>query len=102
MKDLHLNIKDEIFEIVHTRKKLNKYSYSKAVEELIENSLSSDDTVNELNKIIKKLDLILSKLALVISLEKQLYSDLEIVNLTDPNKNDSLKQFFKKRISEDD
>ena len=40
---------------------------------------------------------------LLIDLVKQLYSDLEIVNLTNPNRNDALKEFFKKRIiGEDD
>ena len=52
---------------------------------------------------LKKLDEISSREKLLVDLVKQLYSDLEIVNLTNPNRNDALKEFFKKRIiGEDD
>ena len=57
----------------------------------------------KVQKVLKKLDEISSREKLLVDLVKQLYSDLEIVNLTNPNRNDALKEFFKKRIiGEDD
>ena len=91
--------KKEIF----NKKLLNKYSYSKAVEELVFNAEINNELISEFQKVLKKLDEISSREKLLIDLVKQLYSDLEIVNLTNPNRNDALKEFFKKRIiGEDD
>ena len=59
--------------------------------------------IKSVDEVLKKLDEISSREKLLIDLVKQLYSDLEIVNLTNPNRNDALKEFFKKRIiGEDD
>ena len=92
MKDLHLNVNDAAFEIINNKKLLNKYSYSKAVEELVFNAQINNELITEF-----------SREKLLVDLVKQLYSDLEIVNLTNPNRNDALKEFFKKRIiGEDD
>ena len=94
---------DDAFEIINNKKLLNKYSYSKAVEELVFNAEINNELINEFQKVLKKLDEISSREKLLIDLVKQLYSDLEIVNLTNPNRNDALKEFFKKRIiGEDD
>ena len=93
MKDLHLNVNDAAFEIINNKKLLNKYSYSKAVEELVFNAQINNELITEIS----------SREKLLVDLVKQLYSDLEIVNLTNPNRNDALKEFFKKRIiGEDD
>ena len=103
MKDLHVNVNDDAFEIINNKKLLNKYSYSKAVEELVFNAQINNELITEFQKVLKKLDEISSREKLLIDLVKQLYSDLEIVNLTNPNRNDALKEFFKKRIiGEDD
>ena len=103
MKDLHLNVNDAAFEIINNKKLLNKYSYSKAVEELVFNAQINNELITEFQKVLKKLDEISSREKLLVDLVKQLYSDLEIVNLTNPNINDALKEFFKKRIiGEDD
>ena len=103
MKDLHLNVNDAAFEIINNKKLLNKYSYSKAVEELVFNAQINNELITEFQKVLKKLDEISSREKLLVDLVKQLYSDLAIVNLTNPNRNDALKEFFKKRIiGEDD
>ena len=103
MKDLHLNVNDAAFEIINNKKLLNKYSYSKAVEELVFNAQINNELITEFQKVLKKLDEISSREKLLVDLVKQLYSDLEIVNLTNPKRNDALKEFFKKRIiGEDD
>ena len=103
MKDLHVNVNDDAFEIINNKKLLNKYSYSKAVEELVFNAQINNELITEFQKVLKKLDEISSREKLLIDLVKQLYSDFEIVNLTNPSRNDALKEFFKKRIiGEDD
>ena len=67
------------------------------------NAEINNELISEFQKVLKKLDEISSREKLLIDLVKQLYSDLEIVNLTNPNRNDALKEFFKKRIiGEDD
>lgn len=61
MKDLHLNVNDAAFEIINNKKLLNKYSYSKAVEELVFNAEINNELINEFQKVLKKLDEISSR-----------------------------------------
>ena len=51
MKDLHLNVNDAAFEIINNKKLLNKYSYSKAVEELVFNAQINNELITEFQKV---------------------------------------------------
>lgn len=90
-----------------TDMKIDKYFVALSQEPSLETSSAwkteDDELITEFQKVLKKLDEISSREKLLVDLVKQLYSDLEIVNLTNPNRNDALKEFFKKRIiGEDD
>lgn len=97
MKELHLTVDDEVFNIINNKKVLNKYSYSKAVNDLVSVANDYDNLIQELENVKKRMDDIFAKEYLIIDLLKQLYSDMQIVNLTEPKKNDALQKFFELR-----
>ena len=74
MKDLHLNVNDAAFEIINNKKLLNKYSYSKAVEELVFNAQINNELITEFQKVLKKLDEISSREKLLVDLVKPILS----------------------------
>ena len=63
MKDLHLNVNDDAFEIINNKKLLNKYSYSKAVEELVFNAEINNELINEFQKALDNAGIPLSVFA---------------------------------------
>lgn len=93
----HISISDEIDNII--KKYCNKYDikYSQAVAKLVE----LGDSNVELNKAIRinndLMDRLYSKMCYTKSLLEQFYSDMEIDELTNPNKNIALKEFRNKQ-----
>lgn len=92
----HISIPSEIDTIIKNYANKNGLKYSQAVSKLIELGSSNID----LNKYITDnngiLDRIFSKLCFNTSLLEQFYSDMEIDNLTNPNKNSTLNKFKNK------
>lgn len=92
----HISIPSEIDTIIKNYANRNGLKYSQAVSKLIELGSSNID----INKYIASnngiLDRIFSKLCFNTSLLEQFYSDMEIDNLTNPNKNSALNQFKNK------
>lgn len=78
------------------KNKKNKLSFSKAVCKLADISLDGIDTKEKINKLESKIDNLLRILNIILALEKQIYSDMEFENITDPNKSKQLDIFFKK------
>ena len=76
-----------------------KGEFSPMVCKLVDMALENLEVIKRLEKIQKDLDIIVKKVNVNLSLEKQLYSDLkfDIDNITDPNKSESLNIFFKKQ-----
>ncbi len=103
MNRIHLMIDDSTLEILNYYKKNKKIPYSRTVENFIKianDRLMIIDEVNDMSGLIKNLK---ANQYLIIDLLKQLYSDLEIENSTNPNKNLALKEFFyKRKVGHDD
>lgn len=76
-----------------------KGEFSPTVCKLVDMALENLEVIKRLEKMQKDLDIIVKKVNVNLSLEKQLYSDLkfDIDNITDPNKSESLNMFFKKQ-----
>lgn len=76
-----------------------KGEFSPMVCKLVDMALENLEVIKRLEKMQKDLDIIVKKVNVNLSLEKQLYSDLkfDIDNITDPNKSESLNMFFKKQ-----
>lgn len=65
--------------------------YSDIINDALVCFSSREELEDDISKIKKNQQLLLD-------LVKQLYSDLQIINSTDPNKNQGLKEFYNKRI----
>lgn len=96
----HFILEDDILKIIDKyRLKYGNISYSKTLSELVRianDSLMIQEQIQLLKESIEK---VLNYNYLELDLIKQLYSDLEIQNSTNPNKNKSLQNFFKNRNS---
>lgn len=86
---------DEILRIQEYCKN-NKLSFSKAVCKLTNISLDGIDILDRLNTLEKDIDNITRILNIVLSLEKQIYSDMGFENISDPKNSKALMMFFKK------
>lgn len=86
---------EEILKIEEYCKK-NKLSFSKAVCKLVDISIDGINIDNKLTKIENNLNNLTRILNIVLSLEKQIYSDMNFENITNPNKSKQLDMFFKK------
>lgn len=76
--------------------KKNNLSYTKAVCQLIDVALLNIDLTESNNKILKKL-MSLEKLQNInFSLLKQIYSDLDFENITNPKTSKQVNNFLKK------
>lgn len=103
MKKIHISLNESTILKIEEYKITNRCSYSKAIMDLVDRAFEQKAFVDKLEKLYKNLIIIQNKDSLIIDLLKQLYSDLEIENLTNPKINVSLQEFFKKRrVSEDD
>ena len=102
MKEIHFKADDDIIKILETKKKSTKYPYTKIIIDSIKLAYDYDSLLSLIQDINKVLNSIYGKEFLIIDLIKQLYSDLEIENHTDYNKNQSLKQFFDDRRTNKD
>jgi len=74
----------------------SKISYSSAVCKLCEIALNNIEVLDRLDKIQKDISYSIRKENITFALVKQLYSDLDFENITDPNKSKSINEFMKK------
>lgn len=103
MKKIHVSLDESTMNKIEDFKALNNCSYSKAIMNLIDMAHEQKAFIEKIEKLYKSLNIIQNKESLIIDLLKQLYSDLEIENLTNPQLSTALQEFFKKRrMSEDD
>lgn len=92
-----ISISDEIDEKIRNYAKLENINFSKAISILVELGLKNLELSSILEKQNSDINRLFSYLSLAFDLEKQLYSDLQIENITNPSKNLALQEFFKKR-----
>lgn len=103
MIPIHIKIKEETYQKINNYKLGKKISYSRAIDELVDIGTNYKSILELIEKLEIKLNEIKTKEYLLQELIMQLYSDLEIVNLTNPKKNEALNKFFsKKRKGNDD
>jgi len=74
----------------------SKLSYSSAVCKLCDIALNNIEVLDRLDKIQKVISYSIRKENMTFALVKQLYSDLDFENITDPNKSKSINEFMKK------
>lgn len=74
----------------------NKLSYSNAVCRLCDIALVNIEVIERLDRLQKDVSYSINKEKTIFSLLKQLYSDLDFENITDPNKSKSVNEFMKK------
>ena len=93
----HIYFDNDTLNILDKYQRQNNISCSQAIRDLILigiNNINLDEIINELKK---QYDKLINVSYLQLDLIKQLYSDLEIQNITNPNKNNALQKFFKNR-----
>ena len=100
MKELHFKISDDVFARIEKYRSNNNYNKTQAYISLFEFGLNKTDEKIIFNNIISSLDKLNSRNNYVRALLEQLYSDLEIENNTNPNKNTSLQEFKRKQFKD--
>lgn len=92
----HVTIPKELHDKVVAYKKENGNSYSSEICNMLEEAISNRVKQEQLNKIENDILYILKKVNLIYELEKQMYSDLNLSNITDPKRSYAVNEFIKK------
>lgn len=87
--DIHLRIDRQLNKRLEELAKVKNITKASAMRYLIMEGLDSEE-------LIKYIKINESRLKRIEALIKQLYSDLEMVNTTNPNQNKALQNFYKK------
>lgn len=94
--DKHIYFTNEEYARILDYKEKNKLSFSEAVCLLSISALNNNDILDRINFLESRLDYLIKKINIIYSLEKQIYSDMNFDNLTDPRKSKALIEFNKK------
>ena len=94
--DKHIYFTNEEYARISDYQKENKLSFSEAVCSLAISALNGDDILDRINKLESSLNYIIKKLIYSISLNEQIYSDMDFDNLTNPKNSKALNEFHKK------
>lgn len=97
MKRTNITIQNDTDKLVREYASKNNIAFSKAIDRLIIMALEQEKNIDVINNIKNEISVNNKNSYIIIDLIKQLYSDLEIDNITDPNKNKGLKSFFNNR-----
>lgn len=92
----HISISYDIDNIILNYSNRCNITFSEAVSELVKNGLSNIELNKTINSYNGLLDRISSKLSYNTLLLEQFYSDMEIDELTNPNKSKGLEKFKNK------
>ena len=94
--DKHIYFTNEEYARISDYQKKNKLSFSETVCFLSISALNGDDILDRINKLESSLNYIIKKLIYSISLNEQIYSDMDFDNLTNPKNSKALNEFHKK------
>lgn len=98
--DRHIKIEEELHYKIIGYTKESKKSYSEVISNMIEEAITNKFKQSQLNKIDSEIITLSKKVSLMFELIKQLYSDLNLTNITDPKKSYCVNEFLRKvRIS---
>ena len=92
----HISISCDVDNIILNYSNRCNLTFSEAVSELVKNGLSNIELNRTINSYNGLLDRISSKLSYNTLLLEQFYSDMEIDELTNPNKSKGLEKFKNK------
>ena len=94
--DKHIYFTNEEYARILDYKEKNKLSFSEADCFLSISALNHNDILDRINFLESRLDYLIKKINIIYSLEKQIYSDMNFDNLTDPRKSKALIELNKK------
>lgn len=97
MKRTNITIQNDTDKLVREYASKNNIAFSKAIDRLIIMALEQEKNIDIVKNIKNEISINNRNSYIIIELIKQLYSDLEIDNITDPTKNKGLKLFFNNR-----
>ena len=92
----HFSIPEELHKKVLLYMKESKNNYSEEICLMIEEAISNRLSCELLNSMNNDIKYILKKVNLSYELIKQLYSDLDLTNITDPKKSYAVNEFLRK------
>ena len=94
--DKHISISKELNDRVLLSCKENNRKYSEEVSYLISKALDYNEEKNKFNEIESELKSIVKKEHYIFELLRQIYSDMDFNNLSDPKKSFALNEFMKR------
>lgn len=94
--DKHIYFSNEEVARIEDYRKKNKLTFSSSVCKLVDIALNNIELLDRIDKLQKDISYSIMKQNTTFSLVKQLYSDLQFENITDPNKSKSVNEFMKK------
>ena len=94
--DKHIYFTNEEYLKIKSYADKNNMSFSRAVCELCINALNGTDALDRLSTIERNIEYIIKKQKIILSLEEQIYSDMDFDNITDPKQSKPLNEFNKK------
>lgn len=94
--DKHITMSKDLEKSINKICKEENKKFSKKVNELLMLALKEENDSTELQKIYSKVETLNQKVYIILELLKQIYSDMDFNNLSDPNKSFALNEFLKK------
>jgi len=94
--DKHISITKELNDRVLLSCKEHRRKYSAEVSYLISKAIDSNEEKNKFNEIESELKSIVKKEHYIFELLRQIYSDMDFNNLSDPKKSFALNEFMKR------
>ena len=94
--DRHFTIPEELHNKVLAYTKQSNNSYSEEICMMIEEAISNRVKQEQLNKMQNDINYMIKKVNLIYELQKQVYSDLNLTNITDPKKSYAVNEFLRK------
>ncbi len=94
--DKHISISKELYDNVLLSAKTNHRRFSEELTSLLTFALETKVANNKIDNIEIQLNNLLNKNGFIIELLKQIYSDMDFNNLSDPKKSFALNEFLKK------
>ena len=94
--DKHISITKELNDRIILSCKEHGRKYSSEVSYLISKALDNTEEKNKFNEIESELKVIIKKEHYIFELLRQIYSDMDFNNLSDPKKSFALNEFMKR------
>ena len=94
--DKHISVPQELVKRIEKLCRAEHKKFSIKVCELTEKALDQEEHSNDIEKVYAKIDSLNQKVYILLELVKQIYSDMDFNNLSDPGKSFALNEFLKR------